>query len=279
LALAGLAGLAVAALPTIASGDPPSSGSFTAVDDSWNAGGGGNSVSIAPGGTVTFSYPTGFTSHNADFTGSAPSSCTQTTGTNSGAVPPLPHNPTTQGWSGTCTFNAPGTYTFQCDMHPFMTGSVVVGSGGGTTTTTTTTTTGPQPSTSTTTTTSPSPGPTSPNPPSIGPNSSPLAGSASQAVHVAHSQRGTFVRGTAKISPAGVGGTLQVTLLAQPGGALLGRISVKLHAGNVKFSVPLGRTGKHALSRRGRLSLEIKIVVRGTSGNTVRTSRRVALRR
>ena len=53
-----------------------------------------NQANVAPGGTVTFSYPTGANHHNADFAGGPqPTSCTQSTGADSGAVPPLPHQP------------------------------------------------------------------------------------------------------------------------------------------------------------------------------------------
>jgi plastocyanin len=281
LVLAGLAGLGLAVLPKVASGDPPSTGSFTASDDFWTASGGGSTVNIATGGTVTFSYPSGFTSHNADFSSGTPSSCTQTAGTNSGAVPPLPHDPASQGWSGSCTFNQPGTYQFHCDLHSFMTGTIVVGSGGSTTgttgTTTTTTTTGTTTTTTTTgtttTTTTPSPGPTSPNPPP----GSPLVGSAGQAIHVASGQRGRAVRGTLKVSAAGVGGALRVTLMT--GRQVVGRSHATLHAGTFKFSVKLTGAAVRMLGRRGTLSLTVKLVVRARSGRQVTATRRVKLRR
>lgn len=91
-----------------------------------------STVTIAPGGTVDFSYPTGTSFHNVAFgdpdtqQGAQPSSCVQTAGTIIGAVPPLPTVPFGSGWAGTCTFNTPGTYTFYCAAHTFMTGTVVV---------------------------------------------------------------------------------------------------------------------------------------------------------
>jgi hypothetical protein len=64
--------------------------------------------------------------HNVDFDAAQPTSCTQTSGRNSGAVPPLPGSPDVQGWMGTCRFDTPGTFTFACDAHPFETGTIVV---------------------------------------------------------------------------------------------------------------------------------------------------------
>ena len=153
------AALAVAAVvaPGVAAGSAPSSASFSAYDYGWSANGNAKStkLTVAQGSTVTFSYPSGRSEHNADFgSGSQPTSCAQTAGLAVGKVPPLPHIPTGAGWSGTCTFNAPGTYTFHCDLHPFMTGTVVV----------------------------------------EGPPGPPLAGSPASSISVAARQRGSTVR-------------------------------------------------------------------------------------
>ena len=64
--------------------------------------------------------------HNVDFSDAQPSACTQAAGANSGPVPPLPAVPGGQGWTGTCRFDVPGTYTFTCDAHAFETGTIVV---------------------------------------------------------------------------------------------------------------------------------------------------------
>jgi plastocyanin len=85
-----------------------------------------NSVTIAAGDSVVFAYPTGGNAHNVDFSDAQPSACTQTAGTGSGPVPPLPAVPGGQGWIGMCRFDTPGTYTFTCDAHAFETGTIIV---------------------------------------------------------------------------------------------------------------------------------------------------------
>lgn len=85
-----------------------------------------SSVTITAGESVVFAYPSGGSVHNVDFVDAQPSSCTQTAGVNSGAVPPLPGAPGAKGWTGTCHFDTPGTYTFACDAHGFEVGTVIV---------------------------------------------------------------------------------------------------------------------------------------------------------
>jgi hypothetical protein len=281
-------GLAAGVLPSLAVGDPPPAAQFTAYDYGWMAdGGAGTSATIAQGGTVTFSYPTGGSDHNADFgTGPQPSSCNQTAGTSTGSVPPLPHQPGPPGWSGTCTFNTPGTFSFYCDFHPYMTGTIVVQAAGSTTTTTTGTTTPSTTITSTTTTsTTPKeqPPPTEPGVP-IGP---PLQGSASSAISVPATQRGFAIRGSVRISRAGAGGRLEVDMLAGAhslGSSRHGLVDVGhlvrlgLPEGKVRFSVPLGPRARRALQRRHRVMVTVKIAVTSPRGAKASTSHAVVLR-
>ena len=113
IAAAALAG-AAAVVPALAAGSATSA-SFTASDFEWSANGNARStrLTIAPGGTVTFSYPSGHSEHNADFgRGPKPTSCAQTAGIPVGKAPPLPHGPSSAGWSGSCTFSAPVVYAF-----------------------------------------------------------------------------------------------------------------------------------------------------------------------
>lgn len=286
LPFAALAGAAVAALPTVAAGtSPPSAASFAAIDYAWQISGSTETqATIAQDGTVTFDYPSGASTHNADFgTGPHPSSCTQTAGASSGAVPPLPHQPTAPGWSGTCTFNTPGTYTFHCDLHPFMSGTIVVQASGTTTTSTTSTTTATTTTTGTTTgitptgTTSTVPQPTTTPATTPTPGSgaarggSPLAGTAARAIMIARRQRGSAVRGSVSVSAAGAGGRLEVQAFAaraaltearQRASVRVGRLVRRsLPAGIVRFSIPLNSAAKRALAHRGRLKLVVRIAV------------------
>src|SRR4051812_21731145 len=119
---------AAVALPALASGDPGRAlASIVAVDYAFQtADGGEGAVTVNAGETVTFSYPAGSSFHNVVFTGAAPTSCTQSSGTNLGGVPPLPALPHPPGWSGSCRFDVPGTYAFVCGAHGFMEGTVTV---------------------------------------------------------------------------------------------------------------------------------------------------------
>jgi plastocyanin len=266
---AALGGVAAGVLPTLASGQSgaPSSTSFKAVDSAglyggshaWQSDSGGSQATIAQGGTVSFSYssgaaPQGSTMHNVDFSsGPSTPTCTQTQGASSGAVPPLPHQPTAPDWAGSCTFASPGTYAFHCDLHTDMTGTVVVQGAGATTTSSTgTTTSGP-----------------APTPPAGGP-------AALGAVAVAASQRGATVRGSAEVGQAG--STLRVDLSA--GAASAGQaIRHGVGAGRVSFAVPLNVKARRALHRRARLALTVKIRVTTPAGRAGNTTRHVTLHR
>jgi plastocyanin len=120
-------------VPALAHGEAARSAdaSVVAFDNGFRDGGQADTndttVEIAPGGTVSFAYPSGGSSHNVVFDAAQPSSCVQQAGVVITAAPPLPGFAEPQGWSGECTFNAAGTYTFVCGVHPEMTGKVIVG--------------------------------------------------------------------------------------------------------------------------------------------------------
>src|SRR3954471_12014170 len=88
---------------------------FTAVDYGWRASDtDATTLTIAPGQTVTFSYPAGMSTHNVNFTGRKPD-CTG-----------LPPGPRPKGWSAECTFTVADSYPFVCIVHPNMQGTVLV---------------------------------------------------------------------------------------------------------------------------------------------------------
>jgi plastocyanin len=152
LALLGGVATAILFAPGAAIGQTPSSSASFVGSDSgsgllethmWmNPATGNMTATIAAGGTVTFSYPTGNSEHNVVFTSSQlPTSCT-VNGASAGQGP-LPAQPTAPGWSGSCTFDTPGTYTFLCALHPNMTGTITVTAASTTPTTPPATTTAP----------------------------------------------------------------------------------------------------------------------------------------
>jgi plastocyanin len=270
-----LAGAALAiVVPGTAPGDasPPATASFTAEDFSWHVTGDAtsSSVTIAAGGTVTFGYPSGSSSHNADFSsGPAPASCTQTAGTPGGTPPPLPTSPTAAGWSGDCTFTAPGTYTFHCDLHPFMQGTIVV--------------VAPSPpptGTSTGTTAAPPTAPASTGPV---PGIPPPSGAPPPRVHVnvAHRQTGTVVHGT--VTVPGAGWRIAVTAFASSRALRVHRSPLvrvgsahvrAARAGRTSFALRLDAVARRALRRRHRLGVRLRIVITPPAGPaTVRTVR------
>jgi plastocyanin len=112
---------------------------------------------------------------------------------------------------------------------------------------------------------------------------SPLVGAPS----LRSSQHGSSVRGSVQISKAGVGGGLEVDLLASGASlakrghsaqARVGRlVRSSLYAGNVSFAVPLTAKAKGALKRHRRLALTVKIVLTPLHGAPVSTTRSVVL--
>jgi len=235
------------------------------------------SVTIASGGTVTF------IDHgekaNVAWMGSTP--------TCEPSVPVSPTPPKT-GWEGKCTFQTPGTYRFESSTLFNEGGSlnyteyeiVVEGAATGTTPT------APSPGGGGTTTSPPS---------SAGGGSgsgaapaAPLVGSASEAVELARAQHGSSVRGSIQVSQAGVGGRLEVDLLASgasPAKAghspqvLVGRlVRSSLYAGTTSFTVPLNAKGKAALHHHRRLTLTVKITLTPLHGSAVTVTRGVVVR-
>jgi len=129
------AAFAGALLPATARADaPPLSASYTAADISvtnhqWYVTGTTTTTStIATTGVVTFNYPVGTpatTRHDVNFTSTLKPTC-QTGGTTSNPPYTVPNPPRAAPWTASCRFDAPGTYSFRCQVHPTMTGTVNV---------------------------------------------------------------------------------------------------------------------------------------------------------
>jgi len=245
-ALAAGAGLALAVAS--AGADAPTTGAITAKDPySFDNGSGGNSVTVAKGGTLTFSYPSpGASMHSVVFDGAGPS-CAD-----------LPSVPTSAPWSGSCTFDSYGTYTFHCGLHSFMTGSVEV----------------PDPNAPTTGTGG------QPPPGGGGPTGGELS---PPGVRVPGRQRGVVVRGsvTTPGGPSRIAVTALVAKRALASRAKLVKVgSVSKRStgtGRTSFALRVNRAARRALHRRHRLAMTLRIVVTPSAGSPVKKTGRVAL--
>jgi len=279
-ALVALLGAAVAVLPALAAG--PSEAKLEVNENCvepewpcWTAPGPkpepASKITLTAGGEVMF-IDHATTAAAVVWLGSTPA-CTG-----------VPASATTN-WQGKCKFEQPGTYNFESSTLFNGGGSenytkyeiVVEGAAIGTTPTT--------PTTTAPTTTTPSP--TGGSGPGAAP-SSPLVGSASEAVKLARTQHGSSVRGSVEISQAGVGGRLEVDLLASGASlaraaghsaqVLLGRlVRTSLYAGTTSFTVALSAKGKAALRRRRRLALTVKITLTPLHGAAVTLIRGVVV--
>jgi hypothetical protein len=252
----GIVGAGAAVLPSLGSAQG-SNATFYAVDSGqpffgqhffYVAGTTSSTATILPGGTVTFAYPTGTSSHNVVFTGPQPTSCTQTAaapGYRIGPVPPLPAVAEAPGWSGYCTFNTPGTYPFDSAADgPAMSGTVVVGT---TTSTTTTTTTNTVP-------TVPGGGGTSTN------NGYTPIPAAASSLRATASQVGSVVRAQVHVT------TPKSKLVADLlyGQLRIGRASLKNVANGTRhFTIGLYLRGSRLLAARRSLALTLRVEVLG----------------
>jgi plastocyanin len=219
-------------------------------------------VTIATGGTVDFSYPSGASHHNVSFTHAQPASCSG-----------LPANPFANGgpgWSGSCRFDHAGTYEFVCSVHPYdMIGTVVVKD---------------QPAATATPGATPTPagGPYATPTPTADPPPATLRGAVKLAAH----QRGTHVRGSVRVRSAR--SRVEVALAVRRS-ALTGGHSTKLvrvgrwhktasRAARVAFSVPLTTTGRAALAKLGKLPLTVTVRLTAPGGHKASRTLHTTLR-
>lgn len=255
--------------------------SIVAVDSPalhWStAAGDAPTVTIAPGGTVDFSYPVGTTKHNVVFTGATQPTCVQTAGTSAGSVPPLP-NPSSAGapgWAGTCTFAAAGVYPFICGIHNYMTGTVTVAAAGSTPPSP-----APPPPPATTPPPPPAAVPPSPSPPVVAP------GPAASNLKLAVRQHGATIRGSLKIASA------KSRMLARAfvqrktlnGGSsvaavLVGRqVRTSAGPGVVTLAIDVNALLRRTIAHRGKALITVKITVTPPVGRAYSATRSVILR-
>jgi plastocyanin len=281
LPLAALLGAAVVVLPAVASSEASPTinavnypgGGYYGESHAWSPA----AATIAAGGTVTLENESATVRHGVRWVN--PPATPACTGVPVGTTP---ENSGTK-WSGTCTFTAPGTYTFYCTVHgPEMTGAITVNANGATTVSTQ----GGPPGT-TPTGTATAPGAQEPGGPSGG-SGSPLAGPASSAIRLAPVQHGGVVRGSVAVSEAGGGGRLEVDLLARRASLAVARrarpanagrlVRSSLRPGVVSFKVTLNARAAHALRAHHRLALSVRVVIRSVHGSPVTVTRAVLLR-
>jgi plastocyanin len=303
LCLAAAGGMTAA----IAQGDdPPAAATFKTVDGSnvfqlVTGSGSQTSADILTGGTVTFTNASVAT-HNVDFFTAAAQtavSCQQTLGGSSPSPVRVPGSPASGDWAGVCTFSKAGTYSFTCDHHPFMTGTVVVhdpaGSPGTTTTPVTTTTpaqttpAGDPPVTTApaTTPTASTPVTTTPSPVDAGVTQTPNATAKALSVRISLAQRGVRLRGT--INGARGSARVRVSLTARRGDlglrgkagtpvAVGGLSALTTASGALSFLIRLDGKARAALVTRGRLAVTMRVTAPPVAGTPTARTYRVVVR-
>lgn len=264
-ALVAVACGALVGIPALAHAQQgPATGSFTAEDvgttsGRWDANGdpGTSSLTIGSGGTVTFSYPSGMSHHSVSFTSAAKPTCS--------GVPQIADYPAgwAPGWTASCHFDQPGTYTFMCPIHTTMTGTVTVAAA-------------PTP----TPTYGASPTPT-PSPPPYGASPTPTpTPQASLKLTLPARQKGRHVRGSVQVQSART--RLDVSAWAK----LTGRKSVRVAhwlkrsapAGRVSFSLPLIAKARHTLTLRHKLAVTVRVALTPPGGHTLHRAVKATVR-
>jgi plastocyanin len=240
-ALLVVAALACAAAPALADGGADAR--FVAVDFAWRANDtDAATLTIVPGQTVAFSYPSGNSTHDVNFTGRRPD-CT--------GLPPAPYPP--RLWtSATCRFDEPGTYAFVCDAHADMTGTVVVA----------------EPTPSPTATADPGTPSATPAPvPSATPGPAPPQ--TTLALKLARHQKGTRVRGSVHVGQAGS----RLVVTVRSGKAQAGTwVKQSAAAGRVSFAVALNARTRTALRAERRLRLTVTVALTPPAAKTLTTT-------
>lgn len=126
------AALVIALPPAAARADaPPLSVDYTAADISatnhqwYVTGTTTTAATVATGGVARFHYVSGSTRHNVTFTSALKPTC-QVGGTTLNPPYTAPSPPSVAPWTAGCRFDTPGTYSFVCQVHRTMTGTIDV---------------------------------------------------------------------------------------------------------------------------------------------------------
>jgi plastocyanin len=284
VSLVAVGAVLITAFPALAlSQDDPDAASYTAFDSAasgamfrWYVSGTtATDVTIAERGTVTFTNPSAASrSHNVDFVSDTKPQCKLSTDTEA-STGPMPPAPVAGEWTGTCTFDEPGTYEFVCDnaFHPNMTGTITV-------------TAAPTATTTPVATASPTPSPAAAPPPPPATGSQPaIRPRAATRLAVDRRQRGARVKGSLIVSRPGT--RIAITLLSRRRAlGLTGKRRVRVgrsviaaaQAGPLAFSVPLDAKARRALRLRERLAVVVHVKASGPASRPVERQRAVRLR-
>ncbi len=259
-AYAAAAALALLLLAAPAESQAPTLVTIVAADNVFSVdGGGAPNVTIAAGGHVNFTYPSGNSRHNVRFTGAQPTVCGISLGP-TGTAAALPSLPSPPVWEGGCDFQTPGTYAFVCDLHSSMTGSVTVAAGGA----------------------SPPPDPPPPEP-TVTADLAPAA----SGLKITARQRGFSVRGSVLVPRTG--SRLVARAFARRRALFGGRSVLDVQVARqlrssvggvarVTFSATLSPAARRALRRNGRLLISLRLTITPADGEIYRATRTVILR-
>jgi plastocyanin len=241
--------------------EPATFASVVAVDNAFVAEDGGPpDVTIAAGGHVNFTYPTGASRHNVVFPDRRPTDCGISEGPE-GTTAALPAAPSPPGWEGGCDFDVAGTYAFVCGLHRSMTGSVTVVQTGA----------------------SPPPPPDRDVELPVGPDAESTAGD----LTVALRQRGYGVRGSVLVARGSA--RLVAQAFARRKALFAGSRSTRevavgrqflpsVGGARATFAAPLNRTARRALRRNGRLLVKLRLTITPAEGTPFTAARTVILR-
>jgi plastocyanin len=281
-----IAGGGLALLPTAAVAQAPSTATYVAYDVTnnreefrWQTVDGATDVTIARGGTVTFTNGAN-RPHNVAFTESPADPSCQLSTDASPSAPPMPAL-AIRSWTGTCTFATPGAYRYICILHDAMVGTITVDTAAAP---------APQPS--------PSPGGGTPTPPGPSGGGTPPptttvpgagttpVGLAAEALGLAGRQTGSRVRASllVRASDARVIAVVRARRADLGLKRKKGRVEVaqlvraRVDAGRLDLTVRLRKGARKALRGKGTLVVQVRVTVAADGATERKWTRLVTLR-